>query len=227
MAKKIALVLAGGGALGAYEVGGYKALRELGFKFDIVTGTSIGAINGAFVCTDMMQDIEKLWLDISANKIMEGGLSISKDSLIKNKYGYSLADYTSQIGRYFGNRMSVDITPFKKLVKKYVDTKRIKESKIKFGIVTTVQQGMKPTFVCMNDISEDEMCPYLHASSACTPVFPPEEINGVKYIDGFFSDNVPMNLAFEYGADEVITLDMRLFSLNPKHMAYMRYHNVT
>ena len=42
-----ALVLSGGGAKGSYQLGVWKALRELNIKFDIITGTSVGALNGA------------------------------------------------------------------------------------------------------------------------------------------------------------------------------------
>lgn len=47
--KKTALVLSGGGSRGAYEIGVWEALIELGIKIDLVTGTSVGSINGAFV----------------------------------------------------------------------------------------------------------------------------------------------------------------------------------
>jgi NTE family protein len=53
---KRALVLCGGGSLGSYEVGVWKYLREKQMHFDIVTGTSIGSINGAMV---VMDDFEK------------------------------------------------------------------------------------------------------------------------------------------------------------------------
>ena len=45
--RKTALVLAGGGARGAYEAGVWQALTELGVEFDMVCGTSVGAINAA------------------------------------------------------------------------------------------------------------------------------------------------------------------------------------
>lgn len=227
MTKKLALVLAGGGSLGAYQVGAIKALTELGFTFDIVTGTSIGALNGALYASGMMDEAEKLWNSITANKVMKNGLSVSKDLVFGNRYSYSLSDFTQWAGTYFKNGLSADITPFKQLVKNALDIKKFKNSKIKLGIVVTKLAGLKPVFLCVNDLPEDKILPYLHASSACVPVFPPEVIDKVKYIDGFYSDNVPMTLAFEYGADEVITIDMRLFSLNPQHMAYLKYENVT
>ena len=55
------LVLAGGGALGAYQIGAYEALLELGHKFDIITGTSIGALNGSFIASDMFEELKGLW----------------------------------------------------------------------------------------------------------------------------------------------------------------------
>ena len=109
MTKKIALVLAGGGSLGAYQVGAIKALTELGFTFDIVTGTSIGALNGAFYASGMMDEAEKLWNSITANKVMKNGLSISKDTVFGNRYAYSLNDFTQWAGIYFKNGLSADI----------------------------------------------------------------------------------------------------------------------
>ena len=53
--KKTALVLSGGGARGAYEAGVWQALTELGIKIDIITGTSVGAINAAMVAQDELE----------------------------------------------------------------------------------------------------------------------------------------------------------------------------
>ena len=44
----LGLALEGGGAKGAYEIGAYRALTELGYRFDVICGVSIGAINAAF-----------------------------------------------------------------------------------------------------------------------------------------------------------------------------------
>ena len=49
MKNKYALVLAGGGTKGAYQIGALKALKELGIEIEAITGASIGAINGAIV----------------------------------------------------------------------------------------------------------------------------------------------------------------------------------
>ena len=55
-----AIVLSGGGAKGAYQIGVWKALRKLHYQYDIVTGTSVGALNGAFFVQGNYK--EALWM---------------------------------------------------------------------------------------------------------------------------------------------------------------------
>ena len=50
--KKYGLVLAGGGGKGAYQIGAWKAMREMGIEFESIAGVSIGGINGAFIAAD-------------------------------------------------------------------------------------------------------------------------------------------------------------------------------
>jgi predicted acylesterase/phospholipase RssA len=66
-----ALVLTGGGALGAYEAGVICGLAEAGQKFDLVCGTSIGAINAAFFAQDKWLELESLWRSISGKNIIK------------------------------------------------------------------------------------------------------------------------------------------------------------
>ena len=68
MAKK-ALVLGGGGAKGSYQMGVWQAIRELGLKFDIIVGTSIGALNGAMMTQDDFETADQLWNTIEYEKI--------------------------------------------------------------------------------------------------------------------------------------------------------------
>ena len=66
---KTALVLSGGGALGSYEVGVWQALRKLHIKFDIVTGTSVGALNAIMVTQNDFHKCMNVWQDISFSNI--------------------------------------------------------------------------------------------------------------------------------------------------------------
>ena len=70
---KYGLVLAGGGSLGAYEIGCIKRLLELDFRFDIITGTSIGSINGAMLALNCFDQLLKIWNNIEIANIIENG----------------------------------------------------------------------------------------------------------------------------------------------------------
>ena len=68
--KKTALVLCGGGAQGAAEIGFYQAMVELGVRPDCIIGTSVGALNGAFIACGMdISRMKEIWADISGRKL--------------------------------------------------------------------------------------------------------------------------------------------------------------
>ncbi len=70
---QIALVLQGGGALGAYQVGVYEALHEAGVEPDWVIGTSIGAINGAIIAGNppetRMERLMEFWRMVRSDEV--------------------------------------------------------------------------------------------------------------------------------------------------------------
>ncbi len=68
---KTALVLGGGGSRGAYEIGVWQALNELGVEINIVTGTSIGAVNGALVAQNDFETAKKNWKELEEGTITE------------------------------------------------------------------------------------------------------------------------------------------------------------
>jgi predicted acylesterase/phospholipase RssA len=75
-----ALILSGGGARGAYEAGAALALLQHE-RFDIICGTSIGAINGAFIAQDDAEQLERLWRSIASSKVIR--LAPEIDALAK------------------------------------------------------------------------------------------------------------------------------------------------
>lgn len=81
---KQALVLAGGGAKGAYQAGCIKAMREIGYDFDIVTGTSIGALNALLVVQKDYEALYKLWDEIKISDVLKDpiNLDFSFESMI-------------------------------------------------------------------------------------------------------------------------------------------------
>ncbi len=226
--KLLGLVLAGGGSLGSYEVGAIEALEELGYKFDIVTGTSIGALNGAFVCSHQTNRLRDLWEQIAPEKVMKDGINISVREARKATSKTLLRDFNKWLKVYVqGGKPGADISPFKEYIKNAVDVDACLKSEMKFGVVTSYFPSLSLVDVNMHEVKKEEFLSFLHASSACFPIFPVEVIGKNKYVDGFYNDNLPIRLAFSYGADEIIALDMRLFSLKPQHDFYLKLPNVT
>ena len=68
--KEYGLVLDGGGARGAYQIGAWKALVEAGVKFNAVAGTSVGALNGALICMGDVEKAESFWREWSVSSVM-------------------------------------------------------------------------------------------------------------------------------------------------------------
>lgn len=215
------LALSGGGSTGAYEVGVIKFLKEKNIEFDVVTGTSIGALNGAFVATNRIEELENLWLSITPEKISKNGLEVSKTDGFEFRDG----DFSSFLRSYVGNK-GADITPFKELCKKYINPLEIQKSHVKFGIVCARFPSLDEQRKEMHSVDVDLVLPFLHASSACFPVFPVETVNGEKYIDGFYRNNLPIDYCFDLGADNVIAVDLVMFGIKPQNHYLTSLYNV-
>ncbi len=202
---KVAIVLCGGGALGAYEMGVWRYLKEINFHYDIVTGTSIGALNGALMTTGDYDKALKIWEHISVDKVMVDGVNFNEHffrGFFSLKKGSRLRRFLYQ---YFHHR-GANITPFKKLVHKMINPKKIQDSTVDFGFVCCSYPNVKEIDIDVKKIPTEDVTPFLLASSACFPIFPIEKINGKKYIDGGFKNNLPIDLAIEMGATKIVAV---------------------
>lgn len=222
---KTALVLCGGGSLGSYEVGAWKFLREKGFSFEIVTGTSIGSINGALVCQDNFDDAVALWENIAADKVMVNGMNFYSGFF--KDFSWEKSAKLLAFAKTFLKHGGADITPLEALVKSAIDPRRIKLSPTKLGIVTSTYPGFKEVDVLVNELPENRILDFLHASSACFPIFPPYPIEGKKYVDGGYNNNLPIDFALRLGADRVVAVLLHAVPKMPQHPEYMDLPFVT
>ncbi len=193
-----ALVLAGGGAKGAYEMGVWKALRRLKIKIDIVTGTSIGSLNGALIVQNSYYKAMRLWLTTDFYKLF--------GSELKN-----LTDVKKALQIYSENilkRDGIDTYGYQDLVKKTIDLNKFYNSPINYGLITYNFSTRKPCLLTKNKIKRDKLCDYIIASTSCFPALDMKEIDGDKYVDGGYYDNMPINLAVDMGATNVIAVDL-------------------
>ena len=113
---KKAVVLCGGGSLGAYEVGVWKFLKEINYEFDIVTGSSIGALNGALMVCDDFEQCLKMWENVDVSHVMEGGVNFDK-YFFDESFSLSRNSKFYRFAMSFFENSGADITPFKKIVK--------------------------------------------------------------------------------------------------------------
>ena len=78
--NKTAIVLAGGGSRGAYQIGVWKALREMGIDYQLVTGTSVGALNGVLMVQQEYDKALAVWENISSQQVLGDMLELGEMS---------------------------------------------------------------------------------------------------------------------------------------------------
>ena len=195
------VVLSGGGSKGSYQIGVWKALRKLNIKYDIVTGTSVGALNGALMTQNTYFKAKRLWNNLTMKKVFK---DIDETSGLKVFKTYS---------KNFLINRGTDVKGLEEIIEDLFNPHKFYKSKINFGLVTYNSTTRKPTTIEKKDIPENKLKDYLLASSACYPVISKKEIDGEKYIDGGYYDNLPINFACQLGADEIIAVDLHAIGI--------------
>ncbi len=199
------LVLEGGGTKGAYQIGAYKALRELGLEFDGVAGTSIGALNGAYIVQDKIDILEEIWTNYDYTHFM----NVDEETYhrIKN------VDFTPKnmnmviaLINKARKHQGIDISPFRSLLEKTIDEDIIRNSKKDFGLVTVMWDGkIIPNPMFLEDIPKGKLLDYLIAS-ASLPIFKLDKLDDKLFLDGVFHNNIPVSLLREKGYEDIVVV---------------------
>ena len=197
-----ALVLAGGGAKGAYQIGAWKALKEIGYTFDIVTGTSVGALNAAIITAGDYELAEEMWRKVTTEMILD--LEIRED--LTTEEGRKAAKKLL-VKKAFREK-SIDQTPLYEFLKTVLDVDKVYASPVKMGVVTVRWPEFKAVMISKDEIPKELFLDYLMASSAIAPGMKPWKIGDQEYIDGGYFDNAPVDLAIRLGATEAVVIDL-------------------
>ncbi len=218
-----ALVLGGGGSRGAYEIGVWRALREHGEAFSVVTGTSVGALNGAIIAQDDYDLAVDVWSTITTEMI----LSIDSSSCDK-----TLRERLSRFGlfaREIAANKGADSTPLRTLLYRVLDEDKIRASAMRFGLVTVKLPELSPRALFADEIPRGELIDYILASAACFPAMQKQVIGDKAYIDGGYFDNLPIELASRGGAEHVIAVDVHGIGIcrRPENVDHARIHLIT
>ena len=202
---KKGLVLEGGGTKGAYQIGAYEALRDLGIKITGIAGTSIGALNGAFIAQGDFEAMKDIWVNYDYKSFMdidEDTYERYKNIEMKAKNLHDVVDLMNKARK----KQGIDITPLRKLLEEKIDEYKIRKSNIDFGITTAYWDGkIFPQLLYVEDIPRGRLVDYLIAS-ASLPIFDLDKLDDKLYLDGMFSDNIPINMLAQRGYDDIVVI---------------------
>jgi NTE family protein len=182
-----AFVFAGGGSLGAVEVGMLQALVQHGAPPDFVVGASVGAINAAYYAgrpdVEGVESLAAIWRGLRTADVFPW-------SPLHGLLGF--------IGR---RRSLVDPTALRSLLTRALPYKRLEEARVPVRIVATnVLDGTEVA------LSSGPAVEALLASAAIPGVFPPVELDAKHLFDGGISSNTPLSTAVELGAKRIVVL---------------------
>jgi NTE family protein len=183
-----AFVLGGGGLLGAHEVGMLRALSEAGIRPDLVVGTSIGAVNGAFVAADpdgAAERLTDLWRGESLGVV----------------FSETLLGRAVRLARS-GTHLHA-IEPLRKMLADKLPVEDFADLRLPFHCVAaSIEHATARWF------SRGPVVPAVMASCAVPGLLPPVEIDGLHYFDGGLVDSIPVGRAVALGASVVYVLQV-------------------
>lgn len=187
MSGSTAFVLAGGGSLGAVQVGMLKALARKGIVADFVIGASVGAINAAYyACAPSVEGIarlERIWARLHSKDV------------------FPLSPFNSLLAILGRRDHLVSPTRLQSLIASELPCERIEQTQIPCYIVAT--DVLAGTEVC---IDTGPLGPALLASAAIPAIFPSVAIDERYLMDGGVANNTPISSAVKLGASRIVVL---------------------
>lgn len=200
----LAIVLSGGGAKGAYEVGVWKALKKLKIKYQIVTGTSIGALNGMMMVQKDFYKCLKMWKNINYDMLYDNF----------DKVGNHKEMYLAYLNKIING--GIETEKIEKIIEDNYRPTKLCKFKTEFGVVAYNITNRKVVYATKKNTSPKRLKKYILASATCFPVLKPTKIGNDILVDGGYYDNLPINLAIDLGATEIIAVDLGAIGFRKK-----------
>ncbi|HEX2087031.1 MAG TPA: patatin-like phospholipase family protein [Solirubrobacteraceae bacterium] len=184
----VAFVLSGGASLGAIQVGMLRALADHGIRPDVIVGTSVGAVNGAFLACrgfdgETVDELASLWRGIRRGRV------------------FPVEPFTGLLGFLGTRRNLVPGGALRRLIEENTDCDRIEDLPTPLHVVAC--DALNGREVCL---SEGPLVDAVMASAAVPGVLPPVEWDGRLLMDGGVMNNTPISHALELGVDETYVL---------------------
>jgi NTE family protein len=225
----VALVLQGGGALGAYQAGVYQALHEAGLEPDSIAGVSIGGINGAIIAGNppdqRVKKLQEFWSSVTGRTIWHYTPDGDLARKIRNSWSSTLTTLLGQPGFFEPNKFNAwlsprgsvnavsfyDTSPLKETLLRLVDFELLNHGPVRYAAgAVNVLSGNFAFF----DSSTEQIGPeHVMASGALPPAFPMIQIGADFYWDGGLVSNTPLQHVLDTAArDRLLVFQVDLFS---------------
>ena len=205
LTREYGIVLEGGGAKGAYQIGAWKALREAGIRIKGIAGASVGSLNGALICMDDLEKAEEIWKNIEYSRVMDVSDETIKALKRKDFKALNMQEILNS-GVQFIKDGGFDVTPLKNLIAEVVgDESRIRESDRELFAVTYSVSEHRELAVDVRKGEEGSVKDMLLAS-AYFMAFKNEKLGGKRYRDGGGLNNVPLGVLLDKGYEDIIVI---------------------
>jgi len=236
----VALLLQGGGALGAYQAGVYQGLDEYDIVPDWVAGISIGAINASIIAGNApaarVDALRRFWNKVSSEPYSAVASAIAPVAIGSEagRRGFNQMSAAAvlaagvpgfftprvlppffQMNGSAGATSFYDTRPLRTLLEQYVDFDRINAGSTRFSAgAVNVRSG---NFVYFDSTTHDIRCEHIMASAALPPGLPAIEIDGERYWDGGLVSNTPLQWVLQCGPrQDTLAFQVDLWSARGK-----------
>lgn len=211
--KQIGLVFSGGGAKGSYQIGVWKALRELGLESSIthVSGTSVGALNACFFSIGNFEQAVEAWASLATRDILD--VDKGKIDALASKMGdLGIARTVAESAlSLFGKSRSGGIFSrdrLSHLIEQEVNFSVIQSSQIQAYATCFEKSTMRAEYFLMNTQNAETIKAILLASSAIPVLFESHTIGQKEYFDGGLVDNTPIRPLYDVGIRNFIVVHL-------------------
>lgn len=204
----IALVFAGGGGKGSYQIGVWKALKELGLDKHIkgLSGTSIGALNATLFLQGDYDLAEEIWINISQEKM----LPVDKKLILRNMFCVEASKKKVENIMQWAERLeeygTVSREGLLNIIDSHLDYDSIINSDKPCYVTCCKLPDIEPRYFKLSDYDGNKIRDILLGTSAIPLVFDKVLIEDKYYVDGGLKDNVPIKPIYEDNFDTIIVV---------------------
>ncbi len=203
--KGTALILAGGGGKGAYEIGVWKAMRERGVEREIaaVAGASVGGLNGALFAQGDYEAAERIWLSLSPEKILTSDRKPLLEKLADMAERGVLLETADMLKEGMFTREGLV-----EIIRRELNVEKLKTRQMPCYAACFNTTANLVDYINMTGMTQKDMETILLATSALPGIFGPIKFGNCLYLDGGLRDNVPVKPLYNAGYRDFLVIHL-------------------